>query len=46
MVGLKELDSGEISVFGSRPGQRGSGVPGRLVGYMPQVKFTDLIECT
>ncbi|CAL8072809.1 unnamed protein product [Orchesella dallaii] len=36
IVGLKELDSGDIFVFGSRPGTKGSGIPGRRLGYMPQ----------
>jgi len=36
VVGLKELDSGTIRVFGSEPGTKGSGIPGRRVGYMPQ----------
>lgn len=30
IVGLKKLDSGEISVLGGRP------EPGSLLGYMPQ----------
>jgi len=37
IVGLKNLDSGCISVFGQPPGTKGSGVPGNKVGYMPQV---------
>lgn len=36
-VGIRRLDSGEIKVFGHNPGTRESGVPGRRVGYMPQV---------
>jgi ABC-type multidrug transport system ATPase subunit len=38
VVGLKELDCGEITVLGAKPGSNGSGVPGKRVGYMPQVK--------
>ncbi|XP_055389229.1 ABC transporter G family member 23 isoform X2 [Condylostylus longicornis] len=36
IVGRRRLDSGEISVLGGRPGTKGSGVPGKRVGYMPQ----------
>jgi hypothetical protein len=27
-------------VLGGKPGTKGSGVPGRRVGYMPQVQFS------
>lgn len=37
IVGRRRLDTGEIWVLGGKPGTRGSGVPGRRVGYMPQV---------
>lgn len=30
------MDSGEIWVLGGKPGTKGSGVPGKRVGYMPQ----------
>jgi len=30
------MDAGEIFVLGGKPGTRGSGVPGKRVGYMPQ----------
>ncbi|ODN00401.1 ABC transporter G family member 23 [Orchesella cincta] len=36
IVGVRRLDSGTIHVFGNRPGEAGSGVPGKNVGYMPQ----------
>ncbi|KAK7792210.1 hypothetical protein R5R35_000492 [Gryllus longicercus] len=36
IVGRRRLDTGEIYVLGGKPGTRGSGVPGRRVGYMPQ----------
>ncbi|KAM3959847.1 ABC transporter G family member 23 [Aphomia sociella] len=36
IVGRRKLDSGEVWVLGGRPGERGSGVPGPRVGYMPQ----------
>lgn len=36
IVGRKRLNSGEIWVLGGKPGTRGSGVPGKRVGYMPQ----------
>lgn len=36
IVGRRRLDSGEIDVLGGKPGHRGSGVPGKRVGYMPQ----------
>lgn len=35
-VGIRQLDEGEIFVFGHTPGTKESGVPGRRVGYMPQ----------
>lgn len=38
-VGRKKLDSGDIYVLGGRPGTVESGVPGKKVGYMPQVSF-------
>ncbi|XP_053947135.1 ABC transporter G family member 23 isoform X1 [Anastrepha ludens] len=36
IVGRRRMDSGEIFVLGGKPGTRGSGVPGKRVGYMPQ----------
>ncbi|XP_037950014.1 ABC transporter G family member 20-like isoform X2 [Teleopsis dalmanni] len=36
IVGRRRLDSGDIYVLGGKPGTRGSGVPGKRVGYMPQ----------
>lgn len=36
IVGRRSIDSGEIFVLGGKPGTRGSGVPGKRVGYMPQ----------
>eukprot|EP00096_Caligus_rogercresseyi_P014658 TRINITY_DN7173_c0_g1_i1.p1 TRINITY_DN7173_c0_g1~~TRINITY_DN7173_c0_g1_i1.p1 ORF type:complete len:745 (+),score=193.02 TRINITY_DN7173_c0_g1_i1:231-2465(+) len=35
-IGRQRLQSGELLVFGHKPGTRGSGVPGKKVGYMPQ----------
>jgi ABC-type multidrug transport system ATPase subunit len=37
IVGLRKLDEGDILVCGARPGTRESGIPGRRIGYMPQV---------
>merc|ERR1719369_340882 len=36
ILSRKKLDSGSISVFGGTPGDRRIGLPGALVGYMPQ----------
>ncbi|KAH1009703.1 hypothetical protein HUJ04_002021 [Dendroctonus ponderosae] len=36
IVGRRRLNAGEIWVLGGKPGTRGSGVPGKRVGYMPQ----------
>ncbi|XP_046433884.1 ABC transporter G family member 23 isoform X3 [Neodiprion virginianus] len=36
IVGRRRLNSGEIWVLGGKPGTKGSGVPGKRVGYMPQ----------
>jgi len=36
ILGRKELDFGKISVLGGSPGDRSIGLPGPLVGYMPQ----------
>ncbi|XP_076266304.1 ABC transporter G family member 23-like isoform X2 [Rhynchophorus ferrugineus] len=36
IVGRKSIQSGEIWVLGGTPGEKGSGVPGPGVGYMPQ----------
>ncbi|RVE44049.1 hypothetical protein evm_011286 [Chilo suppressalis] len=36
IVGRRSLDSGNVWVLGGRPGEKGSGVPGPRVGYMPQ----------
>jgi ABC-type multidrug transport system ATPase subunit len=41
---MKHLNRGEISVFGQKPGTKESGVPGKRVGYMPQVKYVFLRE--
>lgn len=38
-MGRRRLNTGEIYVLGGKPGTKGSGVPGRRVGYMPQVQF-------
>lgn len=36
IVGRKPFDSGDCLVMGAKPGTPGSGVPGPIVGYMPQ----------
>ncbi|XP_076631467.1 ABC transporter G family member 20 [Colletes latitarsis] len=36
VVGVRELDSGEIWVLGGKPRSKESGIPGPRVGYMPQ----------
>ncbi|XP_065225669.1 ABC transporter G family member 20 isoform X3 [Planococcus citri] len=36
IVGRRQINAGEIYVLGGKPGTRGSGVPGKRVGYMPQ----------
>nr|CAD7197129.1 unnamed protein product [Timema douglasi] len=36
IVGRRRLNTGEIHVLGGKPGTKGSGVPGKRVGYMPQ----------
>ncbi|KAL1498317.1 hypothetical protein ABEB36_009133 [Hypothenemus hampei] len=36
IVGRKSINSGEVWVLGGTPGEKGSGVPGPRVGYMPQ----------
>lgn len=36
IVGRRRLNEGEIWVLGGKPGTKGSGVPGKRVGYMPQ----------
>ena len=36
-VGMRRLDRGDIRILGAKPGTRESGVPGKRVGYMPQV---------
>jgi len=36
IVGLKKIDKGVVTVFGTKPGDRKMGIPGKRVGYMPQ----------
>jgi ABC-type multidrug transport system ATPase subunit len=43
IVGIRKLDSGDIYVFGQRPGTPESGIPGRRVGYMPQVSYPTVV---
>ena len=38
MVGRRKLDDGLVNIFGGIPGDRRTGVPGKRVGYMPQVR--------
>ena len=40
MVGRRKLDDGMVTIFGGIPGDRKTGVPGKRVGYMPQVSDT------
>lgn len=40
LVGQRQLNSGDITVLGMKPGQPGSGIPGARIGYMPQVGST------
>ena len=42
IVGLKKMDKGAVSVFGGMPGDRKIGIPGKRIGYMPQV-ITNLL---
>ena len=45
-VGLKKLDQvdgSQLLVFGGRPGDPRIGIPGKRVGYMPQVSWPILI---
>ncbi len=44
IVGLKTLDDGLISVFGGIPGETSYGIPGKRVGYMPQVREIKLLQ--
>lgn len=41
-MGLKKSKSGNILVFGNAPGTRDSGIPGPIVGYMPQERAVNL----
>ena len=48
IVGRLKISSGDITVFGKPPGSPGHNIPGKNVGYMPQVKgeivvFTNII---
>lgn len=36
IVGQRQLNGGEVSVLGMKPGVPGSGIPGSRIGYMPQ----------
>lgn len=36
VMGCLKVNSGDIKVFGASPGTRDSGIPGPLVGFMPQ----------
>ena len=35
-LGLRNVDSGKVLIFGKGPSDKDSGVPGSVVGYMPQ----------
>ncbi|CAH1797730.1 unnamed protein product, partial [Owenia fusiformis] len=36
ILGRLKIDGGEVITLGKHPGSRGHGVPGKMVGYMPQ----------
>jgi len=36
LLGIQSLDSGNIFVRGLKTGSKGSGIPGKRIGYMPQ----------
>jgi len=36
IVGVQSLTSGNVEIFGKRPGTSECGVPGPVLGYMPQ----------
>ncbi|CAL8115332.1 unnamed protein product [Orchesella dallaii] len=36
IVGMTELDKGEVEIFGHKPGTKACGIPGKKIGYMPQ----------
>ncbi|XP_040563313.1 ABC transporter G family member 20 isoform X1 [Lepeophtheirus salmonis] len=36
IVGRKKLNKGQVTVFGGSPGDKGIGIPGNRIGYMPQ----------
>ena len=45
MVGLRNLDKkkgGDLLVFGGKPGDPRVGIPGKRVGYMPQVRLSNI----
>ena len=42
ILGRLQLAEGDISVMGKPPGSRGHKIPGRDVGYMPQVIITTI----
>ncbi|ODM97294.1 Fe(3+) ions import ATP-binding protein FbpC [Orchesella cincta] len=43
LVGLRQLDSGDIRVFGAKPGTISSGIPGKKLGYMLKISLYTLI---
>ena len=45
ILGQFNMTSGDIVVLGQRPGSRGHKVPGRDVGYMPQVRAEKQVNC-
>ncbi|KAE8740205.1 ABC-transporter, subfamily H member 07 [Frankliniella occidentalis] len=36
ILGLRHLNAGAVKVMGVRPGAKNAGIPGPLIGYMPQ----------
>ena len=46
ILGRLQLAEGDISVMGKPPGSRGHKIPGRDVGYMPQVTNNNKHTCT
>ena len=45
ILGRKVLEAGEVSVFNGVPGDRTIGLPGSLVGYMPQGGSVYCVQC-
>lgn len=46
IVGTLKISHGHITVLGKPPAFPGHEVPGRMVGYMPQVRDEERLVCT